>query len=264
MCIRDRSYHYTQTDALTGNNAITSPIQNSTNPQTIYVKIEDTVNGCLAFQSFDLVVNPLPAVVDPTPLIVCDDSTSDGVTTIDLSQKDDEITGGNFDLIVTYHLTQNDADNGINSIPLPYVNTNITETLFVNVTDANTGCSSTTTLDIEVLDNPSINTDPQYLDACDTDHDGFAIFDLTTVIDDVLQGLTDVNVTFHISQEDADLGINAIANEANYQNIISNEQIVYIRVENQTTGCASITPIELHTNLSVSYTHLTLPTSDLV
>ncbi len=250
------SYHYTQNDALNGVNAITSPIQNTTNPQTIFVKIEDTVNGCLAFQSFDLIVNPLPNVIDPTPLIVCDDSTSDGVTTIDLSQKDEEITGGNFDLIVTYHLTQTDAENGTNIIPLPYVNTNITETLFVNVTNANTGCSSTTTLDIEVLDNPSINTEPQYLDACDADHDGFATFDLTSVIADVLQGITGVNVTFHLSQEDADLGVNAIANETNYQNIISYEQIVFIRVENQTTGCASITPIELHTNLLLTATNL--------
>lgn len=250
------SYHYTQNDAIIGLNPITSPIQNTTNPQFIFVKIEDTVNGCLAFQSFQLIVNPLPIIFQPTPLIVCDDNTADGVTAIDLSQKDDEITGGNFDLHVTYHLTQSDADNGTNSIPLPYVNTNITETLFVNVTDVNTGCSFTTTLDVEVLDNPSINTEPQLLDACDTDHDGFATFDLTTVIADVLQGLTDVNVTFHESQQDADLGINAIANASNYQNIVSNEQIVFIRVENQTTGCASITPIELHTNLLLTATNL--------
>ncbi len=250
------SYHYTINDALAGINSITSPIQNTTNPQTIYVKIEDTINGCLAYQSFDLIVNPLPNITTPTPLIVCDDTTSDGVTTIDLSQKDDEITNGNLDLQVSYHLLQEDADNGINGIPLPYVNTNPTETLFVNVTNINTGCSSTTSLDIEVLDNPSISTEPQYLDACDADHDGFAFFDLTSVVADILQGTTGVNVTFHETQEDADLGTNAIANETNYQNIVSDEQIVFIRVENQTTGCASITPIELHTNLLLTATNL--------
>ncbi|WP_431134827.1 choice-of-anchor L domain-containing protein [Psychroserpens mesophilus] len=251
------NYHYTLNDALNGINPITSPIQNITSPQTIYVKIEDTINGCLAFQSFDLIVNSLPTVIEPTPLIVCDDSNSDGVTTIDLSQKDDEITNGNLDLQVTYHLTQNDADNGVNAVPLPYVNINTTETLFVNVTNVNTGCStSTATLDIEVLDNPSINTEPQYLDACDNDHDGFAFFDLTSVTTDVVQGLTGVDVTFHETQEDADLGINPIANESNYQNIVSDQQIVFIRVENQSTGCASITPIELHTNLLLTATNI--------
>ena len=157
---------------------------------------------------------------------------------------------------MTYHLTQSDAENGINSIPLPYVNTNPTETLFVNVTNINTGCSSSTSIDIEVLDNPEINTEPQYLDACDMDHDGYASFDLTSVIADVLQGTTGVNVTFHITQEDADLGINAIANETNYENITFEEQIVFIRVENPGSGCASITPIELHTNLLLTATNL--------
>ena len=250
------SYHYTANDALNGTNPITAPIQNTSNPQTIFVKIEDTVNGCLAYQEFDLIVNPKPTITPPSALIVCDDSNSDGVTAIDLSQRDDEITNGNIDLLVTYHLTQSEADNGINAVPLPYVNINTTETLFVNVTDVNTGCSSTTTLDIEVLANPSINTEPQYIDACDSDHDGFANFDLTSVINDVLQGITGVNVTFHLTQGDADLGINAIANETNYQNVILFEQIVYIRVEDQLTGCASITPIEIHTNLLITGTNL--------
>jgi len=251
------SYYYTVNDALSGFNPITAPIQNTTNPQTIFVKIEDIINGCLAYQSFDLIVNTKPTIVQPTTLVVCDDSTSDGVTTIDLSQKDLEITNGNLDLLVTYHLTQNDADNGINAVPLPYVNINTTETLFVNVTDINTGCSSSSvTLDIEVLDNPSISSEPQYLDACDSDHDGFAFFDLTSVTNDILQGTTGVNVTFHESQEDADLGINPIANETNYQNTISDEQIIFIRVENQVTGCGSIAPIQLHTNLLLSATNI--------
>jgi gliding motility-associated-like protein len=250
------SYHYTSNDALNDINPITTPIQNTFSPQPIFVKIEDTVNGCLAFQSFNLIVNPKPTITQPTTLIVCDDSTSDGITAIDLSQKDDEITNGNSDLQVTYHLTQNDADTGNNAIPLPYVNINSTETIFVNVTDVNTGCSNTTVLDIEVLNNPSINSENHYIDACDSDHDGFAIFDLTSVIPDVLEGTTGVNVTFHETQEDADLGINAIANDTNYQNIISNEQTVFIRVEDQLTGCASGTPIEIHTNLLLTGTNL--------
>ncbi len=250
------SYHYTLVDAQNQINPITTPIQNIINPQPIFVRIEDDINGCLAFQSFNLIVNPKPTINQPTPLIVCDDNTADGFTTIDLSQKDDEITGGNFDLAVTYHLTQNDATNGTNAIPLPYVNTNVTETLFVNVRDTITGCSITTTLDLEVLDNPVVNPGPFYMDACDSDHDGFASFDLTEIIDDVIDDLSGVNITFHETQEDADLGVNAIANETNYDNIVIDEQIVFIRVENQSTGCASIVPVEIHTNLLLTGTNL--------
>lgn len=243
------SYHLTANDAQNAVNAVSGAFQNTSNPQTIFIRIEDTTNGCLAFQNFDLIVNALPSITTPTLLLACDDATADGFTTIDLSQKDDEITNGNFDLAVTYHYTQSDADNGSNAIPLPYVNTNPTETLFVNVTNNNSGCSTTTTLDIEVLNNPVINTDEHYIDACDSDLDGFATFDLTSIIDDVLEGLTGVNVTFHETQEDADLGVNAIADETNYANTVNQEQTLYIRVEDATTGCASTTPIEVHSNL---------------
>jgi len=248
------TYHLTANDAQTGANPISGAFQNTSNSQTIFIRIVDTINGCLAFQNFDLVVNPLPTITQPTILLACDDMDADGFTTIDLSQKDEEITNGNFDLAVTYHFTQNDANNGANAIPLPYVNASPTETIFVNVTNTNTGCSITTTLDIEVLGNPVINTDNHYIEACDQDHDGFATFDLTSIIDNVLEGLTGVNVTFHETQEDADLGINPIADETNYANIDVNEQIVYIRVEDANTGCATTTPIEIHSNLLLTAT----------
>lgn len=250
------SYHLTANDAQNGTNGISGSFQNVTNPQTIYIQIEDIINGCLAFQNFDLIVNPMPIVTQPTLLLSCDSGASDGFTTIDLSQKDEEITNGNFDLVVTYHLSQNDATNGVNAIPLPYVNSNATESLFVNVTNIITGCSTTTTLDIEVLGNPIINTDKIYIDACDTDHDGFAIFDLTSVEDDILEGLTGVNVTYHETQEDADLGTNPIPDPANFTNTNDEAQLIYVRVEDENTGCTSITSIQIHTNLLLTATNI--------
>lgn len=250
------SYHLTAIDAQNETGVVSGSFQNTSNPQTLFVRIEDIINGCLAFQNFDLIVNPLPIITSPTILIECDDLTADGFTTIDLSQKDDEITNGNLDLMVSYHFTLNDADSGINAIPLPYVNTNPNETLYVNVTNSVTGCSITTTLNIEVLNNPVINTDEHYIDACDTDLDGFAVFDLTSIITDVLEGLTTVNVTFHLTQEDAYSGINPVANPTNYTNITINEQLLYIRVEDANTGCASNTAIEIHTNLLLTATDI--------
>lgn len=250
------SYHLTASDAQSNSGVISGSFQNISNPQTIYIKIEDTVNGCLAYQSFDLIVNPLPIVTAPTHLIACAESAADGTTLIDLSEKDEEITNGNLDLVATYHLTQDDATNGVNAIPLPYANTNINETIFVNVTNSITGCSTSTTLTFEVINKPVINQGEHYIDACDADEDGFSIFDLSSMIDNVLEGLTGVTVTFHETQEDADLGTNPITDESNYANINSNVQTVFIRVEDDTTGCASITAIELHTNLLLTGTNI--------
>lgn len=251
------SYHYTSGNALSNTNAITTPIQNTSNPQTIFVRIQDTEDGCLAFSTIDLNVYQLPAIIDPSPLEVCDDETPDGLTTMNLNElKDDEITNGQTDLVVTYHSNAADAASTSNALPVLFVNTSINQQVFVSVTNPLTGCNSTTTLDISVLETPVINKEPHYIDACDTDHDGNAIFNLTSIIPEVLQGLTGVTVTFHTSNEDALAGINPIADDTNYDNIVPNEQNVYIRVESNSTGCASVTPIEIHTNLLLTATDI--------
>ncbi|APY09175.1 hypothetical protein BWZ20_13065 [Winogradskyella sp. J14-2] len=250
------TYHYSNIEAQNGINGINGVIQNTINPQVIYVRIEDNNDGCLAFSNFNLIVNSLPNINNPSPLEVCDDQVVDGFTTIDLNIKNDEITNGLTNLIVTYHSTLSDAASGTNPLPMPYVNTSSNEQVFVSVRDEFTGCISTTSLDITVLDNPVINTEDHFIDACDADHDGFANFDLTSIIPDVLQGLTDVTVTFHETNDDALIGINPIADDTNYTNITSEEQTVYIRVESNTSGCASVTPIEIHTNLLLTATDI--------
>ncbi len=248
------SYHLTDADAQNNANAITTPIQNSSNPQTIYVRIEDTNGGCLAYTNFNLVVNPLPQITAPTPIVVCDDAIADGSTQIDLAQADAEITQGDTNLIVSYHYTQNEAITGNNPIPSPYVNTLPNEQLFVRVQDSTTGCYTTTTISITVLDSPNVNANIPPLNACDSDNDGFAFFDLTTVISDILQGLTGVTVTFHVTNEDAQTGNNPVADASNFQNTIADVQTIHVRIVDDITGCATIVPIAIHTNLLITGT----------
>ena len=250
------SYHYSNADALNSNNPITTPIENTSNPQTVFVRIEDDVNGCLAYSQFDLVVNSIPEVTAPAILIACAEVADNGAAIINLSEKDDEITNNNLDLSVTYYLNLTDAENGENAIPLPYVNNNGNEQVFARVTNTTTGCANTTNLRIEVINKPVINMGDHMIDACDSDHDGFAQFDLTEIIPDVLEGLTGVNVSFHETLLDAENGINPILNETAYPNPQANEGLVYIRVVDDETGCASITAIEIHTNLLLTGTNI--------
>ncbi len=251
------SYHLSDSDARSNNAPITTPIQNNTNPQEIYIRIEDLDSGCLAFTTFNLIVLPLPNITLPTDLLVCDnDSVSDGRTVIDLTQKDEEITGGNIDYAVTYHFTSDDALTGNNPVPNTYVNINSTEDFFVRVINVTTGCLSTTTLTVNIV-NPSINRTTQFIDACDRDLDGIAIFDLTSVTDDILDGLTDpVTVTFHESFEDANMNLNAISTPTNFTNTVLNEQNIFVRVENNNSGCSSVVRMEIHTNLLLTETDL--------
>lgn len=251
------SYHLSDTDARSGTNPITNPIQNTSLSQPIYVRIDDLDSGCVAYTTFNIVVNTIPNITNPTNLSICDSDNdpSDGITTIDLSVKDDEITSGDTNLFVTYHYNALDADTGNNPIPIPYINTNTpTESLFVRVVNTTTGCYTTSTLTVEVTNSPIVNREPLPLDGCDSDHDGTDNFDLTQAINDILQGLTGVTTTFHESYDDANEGINPIANETNYQNITPDVQTVFVRVEDNTTGCASVVPLEIHTNLLLTGT----------
>ena len=254
------SYHLSDSDARLNINPITTPIANTLNPQPIFVRVQDLDSNCFSFTTFNLVVNALPNIVNPTPLEVCDgDDNPDGYAIIDLTQKDDEITSGQTNLIVTYHYNPLDVSTGNNPIPSPYINTNTpNELIYVRIVDTATGCVITTTLDVVITVSPIVNRDTQYLDACDRDLDGAAAFDLTQVISDILNGLTGVSTTFHATFDDADMNINVIADETNYQYtnaiIEPGSATIYLRIVDDSTGCATIVPFEIHTNLLLTGT----------
>ncbi|MGB1308012.1 MAG: choice-of-anchor L domain-containing protein [Oceanihabitans sp.] len=250
------SYHLTLANAQANTNAITSPITNTSNPQTIYVRIEDNNSICLAYAPINLVVQPAPTI-NVTPLSVCD-VDNDGFAEFDLSIKDSEIINGQANAQVSYHTTQNDANTGSNPITAPYTNNSSpSEQLFIRLLNTNTGCYNTAPLTIDINGIPIINTtDPIYIDACDTDHDGFAAFDLTQITNQVLQGISNVSVAFFETQIDAENNTNQIANPTNFTNTIPNEQTLYIRVQDNNTGCATIRPFEIHTNLLLTATRI--------
>ena len=78
------SYHETLIDAEIGQNPIvnTTSYQNLSNPQTIYVRLEDLNNNCVSIGEFNLVVALPPVIVQPTPLEECDDEVADETTAV--------------------------------------------------------------------------------------------------------------------------------------------------------------------------------------
>ena len=149
----------------------TTSYQNLTNPQTIFVRLEDLNNGCVSIGEFNLIVALPPVILQPTSLNQCDDEIVDETTVFDLTVKDDEITSANTDWEVIYYETEEDALSGINAIENPeaYTNTSVAgnaanpQTLYVAVVNIE-GCIAYTTLTIRVLPNPTPSTDLQILD----------------------------------------------------------------------------------------------------
>ena len=241
------AYFETETDATNNTNELTGTYQNTSTPQTLYVALTDLTTGCRATGSFELIVNPLPQLVVPTVLEVCDDGTPDGLTQIDLTEKDDEIKGGNADYSITYYLTQADADSETNPLPIPYTNISNPQTVFARGQDINTGCYTTVALELNVSPAPLAIT-PQDLTYCDPDSDGFGAFMLTDKDFEISGGVSGVTISYHENLSDAENEINALSSP--YTNVDINIQTVFARVENPavSTLCASIVELVLVVN----------------
>ncbi len=238
------SYHDSMEDAESGDDQLTSPYTNTSNPQTIYVKVTNINTGCSSVGTFNIIVNTLPDLTAPTPLEVCDDGTPDGITLIDLSLKNTEITGGNPGYTVSYHLTADDAQSGVDALDIPYENESNGQTVYVRVEDSITGCFDTTELLLTVEQAPVANA-PSPLEFCDPDSDGFGTFDLTMSDGEITGGDAGLEVTYHETSVDAQNGVNAVVSP--YSNIVINTQTLYVRVESGTiaTDCASFTQLQL-------------------
>jgi hypothetical protein len=244
------TYYETQSDAESGINALVSPYNNISNPQTIFVRVENNNTGCfISTINFNILINPNPMLIDPTPMLidptpleVCDDSVADGLTSIDLSVKDDEIRGGNPNYAITYYLTQLDADTPMNQLSIPYTNISNPQLIYVRGQDINTGCYSTTTLELVVEQAPLANI-PTPLEYCDPDSDGFGVFTLTDSDLEVTGGLPGLTVSYHETMADAENNVNALTSP--YNNIVVNTQTLYARVESATIATDCYTIVEL-------------------
>uniref|UniRef100_UPI002629B65E T9SS type B sorting domain-containing protein n=1 Tax=uncultured Psychroserpens sp. TaxID=255436 RepID=UPI002629B65E len=252
------TYHVTEADAETGNNPIANVgnYTNTSNPQTLYIRLESSINGCVDTGMFDLRVELPPVAVQPTPLELCDDEVADELTVFDLTVKDNEITGGEASWSVSYYETQADADVQTNAVDAEaYTNMSIggapanPQTLYAVVTDTDTGCSDQTTLTIRVLPNPTPTEVLPELILCDDINTGDMeeVFDLTTNEVLLLNGEVGVTPTYHETQEDAEDGVNAIVDPTMYTNT-STPQVIYVRVTNDITGCFTLVNFTLIVN----------------
>ncbi|WP_299122234.1 choice-of-anchor L domain-containing protein, partial [uncultured Winogradskyella sp.] len=211
------AYYENQTDADMGMNAIIGLYTNTSNPQPIVAVLTNTMTSCRSSTTFNLVVNALPVLVAPTALEVCDDGTPDGLTEMDLSVKNAEVTASNPNYEVSYYETIADADAEMNPLPTLYTNTVDGQIIFVRVEDIGTGCYDTTTLELVVEQAPIAFT-PTPLRYCDPDNDGFGFFTLTDADNEITGGASGLTVTYHETLENAENNADAINTSVDFSN----------------------------------------------
>ncbi|WP_299681251.1 T9SS type A sorting domain-containing protein [uncultured Dokdonia sp.] len=241
------TYHTSFLDATDGINSITTPF-NYTNQiantnETIWVRVQrndGTINDCVAITSFNIIIVSPPEInpsgMDINITVCNDDSVNEdpiGITTFDLTTFEDDITGGDVTLMVSYFASLADLNANIPiADPSAYTNTSNPQTIqFTVSTFVFTSCATQGSFDIEVLPLPSPVPNTE-LAQCDDDADGFASFDLFTLNDVIANGEV-VNIFYFETASEAVIGDPSTAIDPNvpYNNSIPSLQTLYVRVE---------------------------------
>ena len=249
-------YFESMDDANNLENEITFPYTNTSNPQTIYVRVDNIENtNCFDVNTFNIEVFNIPQIAQATANIeFCDNEgdISDGIATIDLLDIIPNIQGTQNDVTITFHTSQANADDNVDALPLMYTNTTpFNETIFIRIeNDANTTCFSTGSFNLIINDAPIANDITIF--QCDEDGipEGFTTFNITQFTEDITDAATNVNVSFYQSQVDAENETNAI--NADAFNNYFNPQIIYTRVVNTITGCENYSEVSLEVSTTAS------------
>ncbi|MCL9807680.1 T9SS type B sorting domain-containing protein [Flavobacterium amniphilum] len=229
------SYHPTSNDAINNANPLPNSYTNANPTETIHARVTNVnESSCFATTTLVLKVIQSPTVVTVGDYKICDDVSNNGTETFDLITKTAEVLNGQpaATFQVTYHLNQTDAQNGVNPIAAPIVNTSQNQEIYFRISvNGNVGCSGVGSFHLVVNKLPVANTvADQYV--CDNGNDGVELFDLQANNPSVLenQNVAEFGVTYHLTQSDATTNSNPLPQY--YQNV-SNPQTVYARIENR-------------------------------
>ncbi len=243
------TYHENQADADGNINAIANPAayDNTSSPQTIYVRVTDNNNAtCYAVETFDIEVLIIPDIATPNNPEQCDDTSADGFEDFDLTLLETDVLNGldPSEYTIGFFPTRMDAEIKANQLITPYTNTAPTEDIFVCVENNTTGCVNIVSFQITVLPVPTTGT-PMDLEQCANLLTVLPEFDLTVNTADIVNGQSPVTVTYHELRSEADAGTNSV-NATNYT-VISDPQTIFYRIEFDDTGCHNIGDFVLRT-----------------
>src|SRR5690606_34226828 len=223
--------------------------------ETVFVRVE-TEKGCFVITLMDIVADPLPVLAMPLEPVISCEGDGDGYSVFNLEELIEDMLNGAdpTEFQVTFHETYNNAVEYQNPIPNLETYYNIdpfTQVIYVNVTNLISGCFTVYPLTLEVATAPQIPVDAMNLlpeiEVCDDNFDGITYFDFTEQTNYIMAAQPDVTnlvVTYHQTQEDAENGTLAIATPDHYQNI-SNPQMLWVRLENTDTGCFDTDSFEI-------------------
>jgi gliding motility-associated-like protein len=249
------SYFETEQDARDGVRRIDpeTAYVNTSNPQVLYVRVEDSNSGCVSFTTLTIKVIPNPTPVAPDPIALCDYNVIvppgpyDGVELFDLTVREGQILNGN-GWALAYFESYGGAVDGTAPIPAgqvtAYQNTSNPQVIYVRATDPVSLCFEIVELELVVDPLPDDSAAVAPYIACAADGSEIAVFDLEAKVPEILGGQASppFAVSFYLDPLDAEQGTNAIVNTTTYQNMDAgnnpvNPQTIYTGILDTRTGC---------------------------
>ncbi|MGL2967577.1 T9SS type A sorting domain-containing protein [Flavobacterium sp. XGLA_31] len=186
-----------------------------------------------------------PILPNIQPLTYCD-SNNDGIGVFDLTVVTPQILAVQSGLASNYQIIYQESF-GSNTISNPGSYSNINpwnQTVYYSIIEISSGDLALGSFQIVVNPKPQLITSAPPYTLCDDNQDGIAVFDLTSLIPDLLQGAA-YNVTFHETQTDAEIGGAGITTPFAYTNIYPFAQTIYARGTDPVTGCYTVVPVVL-------------------
>ena len=240
------TYHLDENGAINGTGAIGNPenYPNISAPQTIWVRIV-SLQGCVQYGSFQLIYHAAPVANDAQT----EECSMVGPATFNLENLNELVVINTTGLDFNYYLTENDAENEINPLPLIYTPPAQSSTVFVRI-ENEFGCFTVVEVQLETVINTTVINEIYYeCDSPDELNDGFTLFNLTNINNQVnLQlGLTNTTITYHLTPQDAATGNNPIANPTDYTNTTS-PQTIYARAIDMDGNCGGVAEFRIEVN----------------
>ena len=215
----------------------TNNFANTTNPQTIYMKIVNTISSEVITKNFDLEVidNPLVTILtqdycdynfDASESIYNGLSSFNGVF----------ITNNNY--TINYYESYANAFNSVNPLNQldPYIINGFgSHTLYVRVQKANVDCYSISTLILN-LNNCSESGLPQDMYVCLPDNCFNFSYNTSAIINTL--NPTNYQVSYYLTQNDAEANTNPIINSTNFCTVTN--QIIYASLYNILTNTSQV------------------------
>lgn len=243
------AYFSSLSDANSHINILNPSIQLALGSTTFYAKLYSLSNkNCNDIKTFSINLIQKPVANKPSDIIKCESVPYDGFENFNLISQNNIILNGlnPVNYTISYHLSQNDANNNLSPLPNIYQNITQSQEIFARLqSNTDSLCYDTTSFFIKVYKQPILNNVSNLSICDDTSNDGIELFDIISQTSLILgtQSLTDFSISFHTSLSDAQLNVNPIVGD--YTNI-SNPQTIYYRIENKNhSGCFEVSNFQI-------------------